>query len=58
LGGEPSKAKEAEVDHLTDLLVKSMENSNDPDFFGKTFLVYDDDLLTFIVHYNAATLRG
>lgn len=29
-------AKEAEVDHLTDLLVQSMENSNDPDFFGKS----------------------
>ncbi|XP_054164509.1 lipoma-preferred partner homolog isoform X2 [Oppia nitens] len=26
--------KEDEVDHLTDLLVKSMENSSDPDFFG------------------------
>jgi hypothetical protein len=26
--------KEAEVDHLTDLLVQSMENSSDPDFFG------------------------
>lgn len=26
--------KEAEVDHLTDLLVQSMENSADPDFFG------------------------
>lgn len=27
--------KEAEVDHLTDLLVQSMENSSDPDFFGE-----------------------
>jgi hypothetical protein len=26
--------KEAEVDHLTNLLVQSMENSSDPDFFG------------------------
>lgn len=29
--------KEDEVDKLTDLLVRSMENSNDPDFFGVCF---------------------
>lgn len=29
--------KEAEVDHLTDLLVQSMENSSDPDFFGMCY---------------------
>lgn len=28
------KQQTDEVDHLTDLLVKSMENSEDPDFFG------------------------
>lgn len=34
--GDPAQVtKEAEVDKLTDLLVQSMENSNDPDFFGK-----------------------
>lgn len=27
--------KEAELDHLTDLLVQSMDNSSDPDFFGE-----------------------
>ncbi|KAI1297124.1 Lipoma-preferred partner -like protein [Halotydeus destructor] len=32
-----NNAKEDEVDQLTDLLVKSMENSNDPDFFGICF---------------------
>lgn len=30
--------EEAEVDHLTDLLVLSMENSSDPDFFGEFLL--------------------
>lgn len=34
---------EEEVDHLTDLLVKSMENANEPDFFGKLFNNCDDD---------------
>lgn len=29
--------QEAEVDHLTDLLVQSMENSGDPDFFGMCY---------------------
>lgn len=29
--------QEEEVDHLTDLLVKSMESSVEPDFFGKLF---------------------
>lgn len=27
--------QEAEVDHLTDLLVQSMDSSGDPDFFGE-----------------------
>lgn len=29
--------QEEEVDHLTDLLVKSMESSVEPDFFGTVF---------------------
>ncbi|CAN8016193.1 unnamed protein product [Ixodes persulcatus] len=39
LGGKPPHrtGQEAEVDHLTDLLVQSMENSGDPDFFGGSF---------------------
>lgn len=27
--------KEAEVDRLTDLMVQSMENSSDPEFYGR-----------------------
>lgn len=34
--GHPT-GQEAEVDHLTDLLVQSMENSGDPDFFGMCY---------------------
>ncbi|EEC06811.1 zyxin/trip6, putative [Ixodes scapularis] len=39
LGGKPPHrtGQEAEVDHLTDLLVQSMENSGDPDFFGMCY---------------------
>ncbi|RWS11928.1 lipoma-preferred partner-like protein [Dinothrombium tinctorium] len=33
----PTVGKEAEVDHLTDLLVQSMENSADPEFFGMCY---------------------
>ncbi|RWS30723.1 lipoma-preferred partner-like protein [Leptotrombidium deliense] len=33
----PAVGKEAEIDHLTDLLVQSMENSSDPDFFGMCY---------------------
>lgn len=29
------KSAEEELDALTDLLVKNLENSSDPDFFGK-----------------------
>ncbi|XP_064461312.1 lipoma-preferred partner homolog [Ornithodoros turicata] len=37
--GKPGghQRQEAEVDHLTDLLVQSMENSGDPDFFGMCY---------------------
>lgn len=37
--GKPGghRGQEAEVDHLTDLLVQSMENSGDPDFFGMCY---------------------
>lgn len=34
-------AEEDELDALTDLLVKNLEYSSDPDFFGKTFLDID-----------------
>ncbi|XP_076320438.1 lipoma-preferred partner homolog isoform X2 [Tachypleus tridentatus] len=34
LEGCPSTGKEIQVDNLTDLLMKSMENSSDPDFLG------------------------
>ncbi|XP_076328519.1 uncharacterized protein LOC143234783 isoform X2 [Tachypleus tridentatus] len=37
LGQGPSIGQEAEVDHLTDLLVQSMENSRDPEFFGMCY---------------------
>ena len=36
----PIVGKEAEVDHLTDLLVQSMENSSDPDFFGELIMIH------------------
>lgn len=32
-----SMGKEAEVDRLTDLMVQSMENSSDPDFYGMCY---------------------
>ncbi|XP_076306589.1 uncharacterized protein LOC143223063 isoform X2 [Tachypleus tridentatus] len=37
LGRGPPTGQEAEVDHLTDLLVQSMENSGDPEFFGMCY---------------------
>lgn len=33
-GKGPVGRKEAEVDRLTDLMVQSMENSSDPEFYG------------------------
>lgn len=35
--GHQRGGQEAEVDHLTDLLVQSMESSGDPDFFGMCY---------------------
>lgn len=35
--GNHRGGQEAEVDHLTDLLVQSMESSGDPDFFGMCY---------------------
>ena len=37
-GSSPST--EDELDALTDLLVKNLENSSDPDFFGKSSFVF------------------
>ncbi|XP_076365422.1 lipoma-preferred partner homolog isoform X3 [Tachypleus tridentatus] len=37
VGGRIFSAQEAEVDHLTELLVQSMENSGDPEFFGMCY---------------------
>lgn len=36
-GKGPVGRKEAEVDRLTDLMVQSMENSSDPEFYGMHF---------------------
>ena len=33
------KDAEAELDALTDLLVKNLENTGDPDFFGKRIII-------------------
>lgn len=43
--------KEAEVDRLTDLMVQSMENSSDPEFYGmlNKFMLFSSALNSFIL---------
>jgi len=45
-----TKSTEEELDALTDLLVKNLENTSDPDFFGKftKFIVDASPLFVFI----------
>ncbi|XP_013788050.1 lipoma-preferred partner homolog isoform X3 [Limulus polyphemus] len=63
VGGRIPSAQEAEVDHLTELLVQSMENSGDPEFFGMCYKCGDKVLgegngctaMDHIYHINCFT---
>ena len=52
------KSAEEELDALTDLLVKNLENTNDPDFFGEfVILIVDASLLFFVRTHNIACVE-
>ena len=43
--GNPMKRDPSDLDHLTKLLMKSMNSSNEPNFFGKfTFVSFERNL--------------
>ena len=55
-GKGPVGRKEAEVDRLTDLMVQSMENSSDPEFYGKKVFCYVRLHISFLTIFNSVQL--
>ena len=51
------KSAEEELDALTDLLVKNLENTSDPDFFGKFVKLIVDASLLFCVRITLRALK-
>lgn len=53
------KSTEEELDALTDLLMKNLENTSDPDFFGEFVLIFivDASLLFFVRTHNIACVE-
>ena len=49
-GGASRPVKEEEVDALTDLLVQSMDNAADPEFFGQYYYFLFNNSLVICLH--------